>query len=47
MISKDEHRKLLREVDERVLPRRDWETDDEYAKRMRDYLNHHDAEQLA
>ena len=42
MISKEEHIKLLHEVDERVLPRREWETDEQYAKRMRHFLNSHD-----
>ena len=41
-MTRDEHKKLLREVDERCLPQREWETDEAYAKRMYDYLNNHD-----
>lgn len=42
MKSKEEDVKLLRKVDERVLPKREWETDEQYGKRMYDYLNNHD-----
>jgi hypothetical protein len=41
-LNEQEHRKFLREVDERVLPKREGETDDQYAQRMYDYLNNHD-----
>ena len=37
-----EHRKMLKGVDERVLSRRELETDEEYGKRMYDFLNCHD-----
>jgi hypothetical protein len=33
-----EYRDFLKEVDKRVLPRRKDETDEEYGKRMREYL---------
>lgn len=38
-MSPEEHRKFLKEVDERVLPRRKLETDEEYAKRMYALVN--------
>lgn len=41
-MNEEEHRKLLRDVDERVLPRRELETDEEYGKRMYDFLNRYD-----
>ena len=39
MLSRDEHKKLLREADERVLPRRKDETDEAYGRRMYEHLN--------
>lgn len=39
MLSRDEHKKLLRDTDERVLPCRHGESDEEYGKRMHEYLN--------
>lgn len=42
MMTREEHEKMLREVDQRVLRQREWETNEEYGKRMYDYLNNHD-----
>lgn len=39
MMTLDEHRNLLRDVDERALPRRQGESAADYGKRMREYLN--------
>ena len=39
MLSKEDHKNLLREADERVLPRRPDESDETYGKRMYQYLN--------
>ena len=41
-MNRDEHRKMLKEVDERVLPRREWETDEEYGHRMYAFLQNFD-----
>lgn len=39
MLSRDEHKELLRDADERVLPRRHGESDEAYGKRMHEYLS--------
>jgi hypothetical protein len=38
-MTKEEHIKLLREADERVLPRRKNEADEAYGRRMHEHLN--------
>lgn len=37
-MNQDEHRRLLKEADERVLPRHPSESDAEYGERMRKHL---------
>ena len=39
MLSREEHKALLRDADERVLPRRKGETDEAYGRRMYEPLN--------